>query len=52
MEAVQRVNVHILKEHPDNEVYFDNIIGEAYEECKKTIKNDGIIILIFKLLLC
>lgn len=40
---VQKVSVDILKVHPRNQEFFDDISGQDYENFKKSIKEEGII---------
>ena len=39
----QYVSVDILKVHPQNTEFFDDISGQDYEDFKKSIQEDGII---------
>jgi ParB/RepB/Spo0J family partition protein len=43
MKVVNNLNISIIKMHPRNQEYFDDIEGEAYERFKNSIKNDGIL---------
>ena len=41
---VQKVSVDILKVHSRNQEFFDDISGQDYENFKKSIKEEGIIL--------
>lgn len=40
---MQKININILKVHPRNTEFFDDISGQDYEDFKQSIKEDGII---------
>lgn len=42
-KETQKVSVDILKVHPRNTEFFDDISGQDYEDFKQSIKEDGII---------
>lgn len=42
-ENVTNLSVDILKVHPRNEEFFDNLSGDKFELFKKSIKEDGVI---------
>jgi hypothetical protein len=41
---VDKINVQLLREHPRNKEFFDDIDGERWEEFKESIKTSGIIV--------
>lgn len=43
MKEITNVSVEILKVHPRNTEFFDDISGEEYERFKKSIQEDGIL---------
>lgn len=43
MSQITRLSISILKVHPQNQEFFDDIEGEQYERFKKSIKEDGVI---------
>ena len=43
MEQITKLSVHSLKVHPRNLEFFDDIEGEAYNQFKKSIQEDGVI---------
>ncbi|WP_195970430.1 ParB/RepB/Spo0J family partition protein [Clostridium thermobutyricum] len=43
MEQITNLSVDILKVHPRNTEFFDDIQGEQYEKFKNSIKEDGIL---------
>lgn len=43
MQQITKVSISILKVHPRNQEFFDDITGDAYEQFKTSIKEDGII---------
>lgn len=43
VNVVTNMSVEVLKVHPRNEEFFDDISGEKYEQFKKSIQEDGII---------
>lgn len=43
MKEITNVSTEILKVHPRNTEFFDDINGEEYERFKKSIQNDGIL---------
>ncbi|MDV3425747.1 MAG: ParB N-terminal domain-containing protein [Bacillota bacterium] len=43
MQQITKLSIDILKVHPKNQEFFDDITGEQYEKFKKSIKEDGII---------
>lgn len=43
MEQITRLSINILKVHPQNIEFFDDIEGEQYIKFKKSIEEDGII---------
>lgn len=43
VNVVTNMSVDVLKVHPRNEEFFDDISGEKYEQFKKSIQEDGII---------
>ena len=42
-KEVLNVSIGVLKIHPRNNEFFDDIEGEEYEQFKKSIAEDGII---------
>lgn len=43
MQQITKVSISILKVHPRNQEFFDDITGDTYEQFKTSIKEDGII---------
>lgn len=43
MSQIIKLNASTLKVHPRNQEFFDDIEGEAYENFKKSIQEDGVI---------
>ena len=43
MQQITKLSIDILKVHPKNQEFFDDITGEQYEKFKKSIKEDGVI---------
>lgn len=43
MQQIAKLSIDILKVHPKNQDFFDDITGEQYEKFKKSIQEDGII---------
>ncbi|MCD8090413.1 MAG: ParB N-terminal domain-containing protein, partial [Clostridiales bacterium] len=43
MQNMQKVDIDILKEHPRNSEFFDDITGKEWEDFKQTILEEGII---------
>lgn len=43
MQAIINISVDILKVHPRNAEFFDDISGEEYERFKKSIETDGLL---------
>lgn len=43
MSEITNVDISILKVHPRNTEFFDDISGEEYERFKRSIKEDGIL---------
>ena len=43
MQAITNISVDILKVHPRNTEFFDDISGEEYERFKKSIETDGLL---------
>jgi ParB family chromosome partitioning protein len=43
LETVTNISTEVLKRHPRNTEFFDDIEGEAYEQFKKCIQEEGII---------
>lgn len=43
MKQIVNLSTEILKVHPRNQEFFDDISGENYEQFKKSVKEDGII---------
>ncbi|MBW9169749.1 ParB/RepB/Spo0J family partition protein [Clostridium estertheticum] len=43
MEQITNVSINILKVHPRNQEFYDDIEGEAYDKFEKSIDEDGVI---------
>ena len=43
MDHIAKVSIEVLKVHPRNQEFFDDISGADYEQFKTSIKEDGII---------
>ena len=43
MSSITKISTDVLKVHPRNQEFFDDISGEDYEQFKSSIKEDGII---------
>ncbi len=43
MQQITNLSISILKVHPQNREFFDDIEGEQYEKFKRSIQEDGII---------
>lgn len=39
---MQQINVNVLKPHPNNSEYFDDLVGEEYERLKESIQKNRI----------
>ena len=42
-KEIEQASVNVLKVHPRNTEFFDDISGEEYDRFKNSIKNDGIL---------
>lgn len=43
MQQITNVSIDVLKVHPRNQEFYDDIEGEQYEKFKKSIQEDGIL---------
>jgi len=43
MEQITKLSISILKVHPQNQEFFDDIEGDRYEKFKNSIQEDGLI---------
>ena len=43
MQTVTNISTEVLKIHPRNQEFFDDIQGKAYEQFKTSIKNEGVV---------
>ena len=43
MQQITHISTDVLRVHPRNQEFFDDIEGRAYEQFKESIKNDGVV---------
>lgn len=43
MQQITQISTEVLRVHPRNQEFFDDIEGKAYEQFKESIKNEGVV---------